>query len=370
MLKFSCEKTLLQQAVSTVSRAVAAKSSIPALEGVLLEGDTQLTLSGYNMQTGIRTAIPAEIHQEGRIVLNARLFGEMIRRLPDDIVVFSADEKYVVKLVCGDASFELPGLSADDYPEMPTVDDEFSVSIQQRTMKAMINQTSFAVSTNEARPIHTGALFEIGDAGLTMVAVDGFRLALRREAVEGYGDDCSFIVPGTALSDLERLCGDSDERVVLSVGSKHISFTVGNTVILSRRLEGDFLNYKKAIPESFRVTVKTARTDLLEVVERVSLIIDSKNNAPLRLTFRKDAIDFVCTTPLGKAADSCPCEGDGGDLEIGFNDHYLSDALKAAPADEINVCLNTGSSPCILVPADGSDNFVYMVLPVRLRAGQ
>ena len=112
------------------------------------------------------------------------------------------------------------------------------------------------------------------------------------------------------------------------------------------------------------------KTNLLEVVERVSLIIDSKNNAPLRLTFRKDAIDFVCTTPLGKAADSCPCEGDGGDLEIGFNDHYLSDALKAAPAEEINVCLNTGSSPCILVPADGSDNFVYMVLPVRLRAGQ
>ena len=177
MLKFSCEKTLLQQAVSTVSRAVAAKSSIPALEGVLLEGDTQLTLSGYNMQTGIRTAVSAEIHQEGRIVLNARLFGEMIRRLPDDIVVFSADEKYVVKLVCGDASFELPGLSADDYPELPTVDDEFSVSIQQKTIKAMINQTSFAVSTNESRPIHTGALFEISDTGLTMVAVDGFRLA-------------------------------------------------------------------------------------------------------------------------------------------------------------------------------------------------
>ena len=109
---------------------------------------------------------------------------------------------------------------------------------------------------------------------------------------------------------------------------------------------------------------------MLDVVERVSLIVDSKNNAPLRLTFRKDAIDFVCTTPLGKAADSCPCEGDGGDLEIGFNDHYLSDALKAAPADELNVCLNTGSSPCIFVPADGSDNFVYMVLPVRLRAGQ
>ena len=247
---------------------------------------------------------------------------------------------------------------------------ENGVSLPQDLLKKMINECSFAVSTNESRPVYMGTLFEIAHNELTMVSVDGYRLALRREPVEGYGDDCSFIVPGTALSDLERLCGDSDERVKMSVGSKHISFTVGSAVILSRRLEGDFLNYKKAIPESFRITVKTARTDLLDVVERVSLIVDSKNNAPLRLTFRKDAIDFVCTTPLGKAADSCPCEGDGGDLEIGFNDHYLSDALKAAPADELNVCLNTGSSPCIFVPADGSDNFVYMVLPVRLRAGQ
>ena len=283
----------------------------------------------------------------------------------------SAPEKNgTVSVKCGKAAFNLVGLSADDYPDLPTVEAENGVSLPQDLLKKMINECSFAVSTNESRPVYMGTLFEIENNVLTMVSVDGYRLALRREAVEGYGDDCSFIVPGTALSDLERLCGDSDERVVLSVGSKHISFTVGNTVILSRRLEGDFLNYKKAIPESFRVTVKTARTDLLEVVERVSLIIDSKNNAPLRLTFRKDAIDFVCTTPLGKAADSCPCEGDGGDLEIGFNDHYLSDALKAAPAEEINVCLNTGSSPCILVPADGSDNFVYMVLPVRLRAGQ
>ena len=293
----------------------------------------------------------------------------LVRRMPDGIVTVEA-ENGTVSVKCGKAAFNLVGLSADDYPDLPTVEAENGVSLPQDLLKKMINECSFAVSTNESRPVYMGTLFEIENNVLTMVSVDGYRLALRREAVEGYGDDCSFIVPGTALSDLERLCGDSDERVVLSVGSKHISFTVGNTVILSRRLEGDFLNYKKAIPESFRVTVKTARTDLLEVVERVSLIIDSKNNAPLRLTFRKDAIDFVCTTPLGKAADSCPCEGDGGDLEIGFNDHYLSDALKAAPAEEINVCLNTGSSPCILVPADGSDNFVYMVLPVRLRAGQ
>ena len=336
-MKFSCDKYVLQQAAASAARAAAAKSPIPTLEGLLIEAGASVRITGYDLKKAIYTTIDADIPEPGSVLIGARLFCEMLRRMPDGIV---------------------------------TVEAENGVSLPQNLLKKMINECSFAVSTNESRPVYMGTLFEIENNVLTMVSVDGYRLALRREAVEGYGDDCSFIVPGTALSDLERLCGDSDERVVLSVGSKHISFTVGNTVVLSRRLEGDFLNYKKAIPESFRVTVKTARTDLLEVVERVSLIIDSKNNAPLRLTFRKDAIDFVCTTPLGKAADSCPCEGDGGDLEIGFNDHYLSDALKAAPADEINVCLNTGSSPCILVPADGSDNFVYMVLPVRLRAGQ
>ena len=180
MVRFSCEKTLLQQAVNAVSRAVAAKSSIPALEGILLETEHGLRLSGYNMQTGIRTEVEADIRESGRIVLNAKLFGDMIRRMPDDTVVFDADEKFNVKLTCGDTDFEMIGLSANDYPEMPEVDDEYSVTLEQRTLKAMIDQTSFAVSLNETRPIHTGVLFEISDKGLTMVAVDGFRLALRR----------------------------------------------------------------------------------------------------------------------------------------------------------------------------------------------
>ena len=182
MVRFSCEKTLLQQAVNAVSRAVAAKSSIPALEGILLETEHGLRLSGYNMQTGIRTEVEADIRESGRIVLNAKLFGDMIRRMPDDTVVFDADEKFNVKLTCGDTDFEMIGLSANDYPEMPEVDDEYSVTLEQRTLKAMIDQTSFAVSLNETRPIHTGVLFEISDKGLTMVAVDGFRLALRGAA--------------------------------------------------------------------------------------------------------------------------------------------------------------------------------------------
>ena len=199
MIKFSCEKVLLQSAIAVTSRAVAQKSSIPALEGLLIHVDHQLTVSGYNMQTGIRTKVSADVASGGDIVLNARLFGDIIRRMPDDVVTFTADEKQMVHLSCGDADFDILGLSAADYPDLPEVEDDFSVSIQQKMLRAMIEETAFAVSTNESRPVHTGALFEINDKGLTMVAVDGFRLAVRREPLEKIdGGVFSFVAPGNA----------------------------------------------------------------------------------------------------------------------------------------------------------------------------
>lgn len=368
-MKFSCEKTLLQQAAQSAARAAAAKSPIPTLEGLLVQAGAGVRITGYDLKKAIYTTVEADVAEAGSIVIGARLFCEMLRRMPDGIVTVTAADS-TVEVKCGASEFQLAGIAADDYPDLPVVDRENGVSLPQNLLRRMINECSFAVSTNESRPVYTGTLFEIAENVLTMVSVDGYRLALRREAVEGYGDDCSFIVPGSALTDLERLCADSDEKVQLAVGGKHISFSLGDTVVLSRRLEGDFLNYRKAIPESFRVTVKVDRTELLQVVEREALIVDEKSRTPLRLTFNDGRIDFVCATPLGRAEDSCSCEGAGGGVEIGFNDRYLSDALKAAPADELNVCLNTGSAPCVLVPADGSASFSYMILPVRLRAGQ
>ena len=207
-MKFSCEKLLLQNAVNTTSRAVAAKSSIPALEGLLLQcGDGVLTVSGYNMQTGIRTRFPVEEQEGGELVLSARLFGDIIRRMPDDMITFSSDDKLVVHLSCGDADFDILALSAADFPELPEVEEKYSVSLPEKTLRSMIQQTSFAVSTNEARPVHMGELFEIGDNGLTVVAVDGFRLALRREPLERIeGGAFSFVAPGAALNEVEKIC--------------------------------------------------------------------------------------------------------------------------------------------------------------------
>ena len=369
MLKFSCEKALLQAAVSTAGRAVAAKSSIPALEGLLLEGSRELTLSGYNTQTGIRTSFEAQIREEGRIVLNARLFGDIIRRMPDDIIVFSADEKYMVHLSCGDASFDILGLSADDYPELPAVDDEYSVTLPQKTLKAMIGQTAFAVSTNESRPVHTGSLFEIDDTGLTMVSVDGFRLALRHEPLEKIdGGAFRFVAPGSALKEVENICGDTDEMITVTRGKRHLLFSAGQTQLICRRLEGEFLDYKNAIPRNNPICVEVANSALLQSLDRISVVISEKLKSPVRCVFEEDRVLLSARTGNGEAKDICLTKGDGNGLEIGFNNRYLMEALRYAPADSVRLELNTNISPCVITPVDGSDNFLYMVLPVRLKA--
>ena len=367
-MKFSCEKLLLQSAVATASRAVAAKSTIPALEGVLLQASSQLTVSGYNMQTGIRTTLETDVTEEGALVLPARLFGEIIRRLPDDIVTFSSDKGLNVRLTCGDAAYNITALSAEDYPELPEVEDQYALRIRQQTLRSMISETSFAVSTDEARPIHTGSLFEITEEGLTVVSVDGFRLALRREPLETVkGGSFRFVAPGAALNEVEKICSDTEEEAVITLGSRHLLFEVGNTQLICRRLEGEFLDYRAAIPRSNPIAVTAATKALMNSIDRVSVVISEKQKSPVQCVFGMGKISMSAKTVNGEASDICLIDGDGGNLTIGFNNRYLMDALKYAPADEVRIELNTGISPCIILPADGEERFLYMVLPVRLK---
>ena len=371
MMKFSCEKALLQNAITVTSRAVAQKSSIPALEGLLLHADQELTVSGYNMQTGIRTKVSANVSESGDLVLNARLFGDIIRRMPDDIVTFTADDKQMVHLSCGDADFDILGLSAADYPDLPEVEDEYSVSIQRKTLRAMIEEVAFAISTNESRPVHTGALFEISDTGLTMVAVDGFRLAIRREKLENMeGGSFSFVAPGAALNEVKSVCGDTEELATVTLGKRHILFEVGDTELICRRLEGEFLDYKNAIPRKNPISVIADTKSLIGSIDRVSVVISDKLKSPVRCIFDHDKVLLSAKTGNGEAKDVCRLSGDGNGLEIGFNNRYLMEALRYAPADMVKIELNTGVSPAIIVPTEGEENFLYMVLPVRLKSAE
>lgn len=371
MIQFSCEKALLQSAISVANRAVAPKSSIPALEGLLLHAADELTISGYDMKTGIRTFVEANIQGSGDIVLNARLFGDIIRKMPDDVVTFTADDKLLVHLSCGDANFEIMGLSAADYPEMPEVEDQYGVTMQQRVLRSMIDETAFAVSTNESRPVHTGALFEIADGVLTMVAVDGFRLAIRREKYEKVeGGAFSFVAPGSALNEVKNICGDTEDPATATLGKRHILFEVGSTELICRRLEGEFLDYKNAIPRKNPITVLADTKALIGSIDRVSVVISEKLKSPVRCLFDADKVYLSAKTGNGEAKDVCPTSGDGGGLEIGFNNRYLMEALRYAPADTVKIELNTGVSPAVIVPVEGEENFLYMVLPVRLKSAE
>ena len=370
-MKFSCEKALLQAAISTTSRAVSPKSSIPALEGILLEAGSDLRLTGYNLETGIRTIVPADIREKGTLVLGARLFGEIVRKLPDDIVTFQS-ENYMVNIKCGMSEFNILGTDPEEFPELPTVEYQNSLILPQSRLKAMISQTLFAVSDNESRPIHTGSLFEVDSNGLTIVSVDGYRLALRHESIdkkEG-AETFSFVVPGAALSEVEKICSDVDEPASVTQGARHVMFKVGDTMLVSRRLEGEFLAYRQAIPRNNTIHVEGDTRALLSSIDRVSLIISDKLKSPLRCVFDSNLLKISTKTAIGDAYDECPLSGDGGGLEIGFNNKYLMDALKAAPADKVRLELTPGVSPCVILPTEGEENFLYMVLPVRLKAGE
>ena len=324
-MKFSCEKALLQAAISTTSRAVSPKSSIPALEGILLEAGSDLRLTGYNLETGIRTIVPADIREEGTLVLGARLFGEIVRKLPDDIVTFQS-ENYMVNIKCGMSEFNILGTDPEEFPELPTVEYQNSLILPQSKLKAMISQTLFAVSDNESRPIHTGSLFEVDGNGLTIVSVDGYRLALRHEAIdkkEG-AETFSFVVPGAALSEVEKICSDVDEPASVTQGARHVMFKVGDTMLVSRRLEGEFLAYRQAIPRNNTIHVEGDTRALLSSIDRVSLIISDKLKSPLRCVFDSNLLKISTKTAIGDAYDECPLSGDGGGLEIGFNNKYDS----------------------------------------------
>ena len=370
-MNITIEKSDLQNICLMATRAVPSKSPITAMEGLMFEAvDGRLTVTGYDLKRAIYTSVEADIAETGKMLINARFFNDLLRRLQDGIVSIICNERdNRISIRCGKSEYQLSGLDTGEYPEVQKFSENQTLEIPQDVLGNMIRRSIFAVAKEETRPVYTGTLFEIEGDELTLVSVDGYRLARRVEKVERSRlENSRFIVPGFALSDVEKFCGDTEEPVIISIGDKHISFTIGNTVIMSRRLEGDFLNHRTAVPENFRFTVKVDRQEMISVIDRVSLVLNDKIGSPVRMIFGDDRIDCRCATPMGRAEDVCTSSGSGDGLEIGFNDKYLMDALKAAESDEVLFCLNTSSSPCIIKDAEGKENYTYMVLPVRIHA--
>ena len=370
-MKFTCEKNQLVSAISVASRTVAQKSAISGLEGILIRAGVKVMLTGYNLETGITVSVDADIQETGACVMPARLFFDIVRKLPDDTVSIQVDESFKVSIKGGISSFTITALSADDYPELPDVDSEKGIRVPQNELKAMISGTIFAVSENQARPIHTGVLFEVDNDSITSVAVDGYRLALRRYLPEeSLERTLKFVAPAAALKEVEKILGDTDDPATFYPGSKHILFTIGDATLVCRILEGEFLDWRRVLPQNNPVKLVGNVSRLTDSIERVGLVISEKLKSPVRCKFGDNAAELRTVSTIGEAYDVCPIAGDGKDLEIGFNCKYLLDALRAVPDSECTLEMINGLSPIVLNPCDGSGKFSYMVLPVRLKAGE
>ena len=370
-MKFTCEKSKLAQAISVAIRTVAPKSAIPALEGIHLRAGQELQLTGFNMETGVTVRVEADIRETGVCVMPARLFFDIIRKLPDEDVSVSMDEGLKVSIRSGIASFSIMAIDAEEYPELPDVAFTNGIRIPQKELRELISGTLFSVSQNLARPILTGCLVEVENDAVTMVAVDGFRLARRSyHPAEPTGRLMKFVVPADALREVEKILADTDDPAVFTLGPRHILFEMGNTTLVCRVIEGEFMDWRRVIPEFHPISLCANVPALTDSIERVSLIVTEKLKSPVRCVFSQDRAEFRTTTTLGTAHDMCSLSGDGKDLEIGFNCRYLLEALRAVPAAEVMLELSNALSPIVLTPCEGSDkDFSYMVLPVRLKAG-
>ncbi|MBC8536469.1 DNA polymerase III subunit beta [Feifania hominis] len=366
----SCNREDLLEAVLCASRAVSSKTSLAALEGVLLEYGRELKVTGYNLEIGIESVIPCECDGTGSVVINAHTFSEILRKMDHDVVTIEVDDKLKITIKCGMSEFTILGTSSGEFPEMPKVDRERSLKLPQNLLKNMIRQTVYAVSTNENKPIHTGCLFDVASDSLKVVGVDGYRLALREEKIDTEtGEAFSFVVPGRALSEIVKLMDDTDNPISISLSRKHIIFELENKQLVSRLLEGEFLNYKAAIPANATIKIRAKVKNFVDSIERASLLISERQRSPIRIQFHDDTVVMNCSTPLGRVYDEFAAASSGGSLEMGFNNKYLLDAFRYCEQEEVMVELTSPLAPLVLRPVEG-EGFIFLVLPVRLKSDE
>lgn len=366
-MKFFCDKDVLLEAVLTTSRAASQKSTIPALEGLLFElADNSLTMTGYNLEIGIRTVINTENGEDGSIVINAKRLSEIIRKMPSGTLEVVIESNNSASIKTGKTRMTIMCMSAEEFPHVPQANIENGFTLSQKTLKSMITQTSYACAVTDTKPVFTGCLFEIQNNILSVVGMDGLRIAVRREPLTY--EDTKFIVPSKTLDELSHmLSDDQDSNITFCLEKNQISFEFGKYTMISRLINGDFLDFHKYINTDSKNYVEINCSDMIKTLERGMLVISDKIKLPLRCEFSADTLTLSCTTALGSYNDQISVKYSGEPFTIGLNTKFLLDAFKASDCSDIKFIM-TGKSiePVLVVPKEGSE-FTFLIMPMRLK---
>lgn len=366
-MKFTCNKSNLQNAIFTVQKAITGKSSMPILNGILIETNkNQLILTGSDIDLSIETKIEADIFEEGSIVINSKLFGEIIRRLPNDTINIENTDNNSTEILCQKSKFNIINMNKEDFPELPKINENMIFSISENILKNMIRETIFAAAQDETRPILTGILFETKNKKFNLVALDGYRLALRSEKLEN-DNEINAVIPAKTLNEVSKILEDSENKVEITFTPNHILFNLENTKIVSRLLEGEFIKYNSIIPEEFNLKVTAKREELLNCIERASVMAKDSNTNLIKLNIEENNMIITSNSQLGMVKEEMNVILQGQELQIAFNSKYLIDVLKIMEEDEIILKFSSSVSPCVIKNNnEDKNNCTYLVLPVRL----
>ncbi|MBQ2951927.1 MAG: DNA polymerase III subunit beta [Clostridia bacterium] len=369
-MQFTMNVQTLLEGLNTVTRALAARPAKPVLEGVLMdaEGDT-LTLTCSDGSLTIETHLYAEIREAGRTVLPGKLFTELVRKLPGGNVTVKVGDDHAAHIHCMSSKSKLAGMNPADYPEMGDVDKGVNVSIPQKQLREMISRVVFAIATDESRQILTGCLLEVTADEARMVALDGFRLAMQKvyqpfELPEGT-ENLKAVIPGRVLGELSRILADEDEFCRMLIDKTRMQAFFGNTKLSTVLLAGEYIDYRRILPPSFKTTVTANRDEVQNAIDRASLMAREGKNNLIRMAFSADTMAITSNAELGDVHEELDARLDGDPLDIAFNAKYITDVIRNITDDELCMHFNSNVSPCIVKPREG-DQFLYLILPVRV----
>lgn len=364
-MKFLIDKNLLQEAISDVQKAITGKSTLPILQGIYISAKNGLlTLIGSDIEVSIETKVIANILEEGEVVLDSKIFGEIIRKLPNDTIEIEIVNNSEIEIKCQKSITHLVYLNPTEYPTLPSIEEDVVLSVSQKTLKNMIKSTIFAVAQDDTRPILTGVLVEIKQDRLNMVALDGFRVALKSEEMSCKCDKES-VIPGKTLNEVSKILKDTDDNVQITFTKNHILFNFGNTKVISRLLEGDFIKYESIIPKEHNLKITVNKNEILDCIERASLMAKDGNTNLVKFDISDDTLVVTSNSQLGKAREEVQIILQGEGLKIAFNSKYLIDALKIMDDENITMEFTSSVSPCVIRNQENS-NSVYLLLPVRV----
>ena len=370
-MKIVCYKDKILKAINSVVKAVASKTTMPILEGILIQtNDNEIKLTTYDLEIGIEYIMDCEVKEQGSTVVNAIMFSEIIRKLPDTEIKIYLDNNNLLVIECEGSLYKLATMNPEEFPELPRINVENSIQIEQNVLKNMIRRTIFAVSNEENRPIFTGCLFEVVNNKLNVVAVDGFRLAWRSSYLNVQANDFSAVIPGKTLNEVNKIISDSFEPIKIGISKNQALFDMENCKIVTRVLDGEFLNYSNVIPSEWDTRIRVNKNILQSCFERISLIssssVEKEKKYPVRVMVDIGKLTISCANQTGDAKEEIYVSTEGKNIEAGFNPKYFLDALKVIDDEELYFHFGSSISHCVIRPVDEGD-YVYMILPIRLK---